>query len=53
MYGNRRKCILNMHLNIRSVKNKVLEVKNIVKQHNPHIFGLSECELKKENYQFA
>ena len=52
MYGNRRKGILNMHLNIRSVKNKVLEVKNIVKQHNPHIFGLSECELKKENDQF-
>ena len=52
MYGNRRKGILNMHLNIRSVKNKVLEVKNIVKQHNPHIFGLSECELKKENNQF-
>ena len=41
-----------MHLNIRSLKNKVTEVKNLIKQHNPHIFGLSECELKKVNQKF-
>ena len=41
-----------MHLNIRSVKNKIFEVKNILKEHKPHILGLSECELKKENNQF-
>ena len=52
LYGNRRKGILNMHLNIRSLKNKVTEVKNLIKQHNPHIFGLSECELKKVNQKF-
>ena len=50
--GNTRKGILNLHLNIRSVKNKVLEVKNIVKSHNPHLLGLSECELKKKNNRF-
>ena len=28
---------------------KVDEVKNIIKQENPNIFGLSECDLRKEN----
>ena len=42
-----KKGITNLHLNIRSLKNKVSEVKNIVKEHHPHIFGLSECELRK------
>ena len=45
--------IRNAHLNIRSLANKVFEVKNIVKQPNPpHILGLSECELKKMEGQF-
>ena len=48
--GNIRggKGIHNMHFNIRSLKFKVGEVKNIVNQEHPHILGLSECELKKE-----
>ena len=49
-YGNRLhrvKGIHNMHVNIRSLGNKVFEVKNIVKEHNPHIIGVSECELRK------
>ena len=37
----------NVHLNIRSLPNKVSELKNIVKQHGPHILGISKCELKK------
>ena len=41
-----------MHLNIRSLGNKVSEVKNLVKKHNPHIFGLSECELNKARSTF-
>ena len=50
LYGNKiQKGIHNFHLNIRSLKNKVFEIKNIVKEHSPHILGLSECELKKEN----
>ena len=36
-----------MHLNIRSLGNKVFEVKNIIKEHTPHILGLSECEIRK------
>ena len=30
--GNRKKGILNLHLNIRSLNNKVIEVKNLIKQ---------------------
>ena len=41
-----------MHLNIRSLVNKVCELKVIVKEHTPHILGVSECELKKVNGQF-
>ena len=44
-----KKGILNMHLNIRSLKNKISEVKRLIKEHNPHMLGLSEVELKKEN----
>ena len=47
--GNRRKGILNLHLNIRSLNNKVSEVKKLIKEHSPNIFGLSECELRKIN----
>ena len=50
--GNRKKGILNLHLNIRSLKNKVPEVKNLIKEHNPDILGLSECELRKIGGQF-
>ena len=49
-YGNKienNKGIKNMHLNIRSLSNKVFELKNIVKEHRPHILGISECELRK------
>ena len=43
------KGIRAFHLNIRSLLNKVCEVKRIVKETNPHILGLSECELKKNS----
>ena len=43
------KGIKNMHLNIRSLSNKVFEVKRIVDLHKPHILGISECELRKKN----
>ena len=36
------------HVNIRSLKNKVNEVKNIIETVNPHIMGCSECELTNE-----
>ena len=47
--GQKKKGILNMHLNIRSLKYKIHEIKNIVKEYGPHILGLSECELLKVN----
>ena len=50
--GNRMKGIYNAHLNIRSLINKVGEIKNIINQHRPNIFGLSECELRKVNNTF-
>ena len=52
VYGNKcqsPKGIKSLHLNIRSLKNKVEEVKNLIKQENPAIIGLSECELSKHN----
>ena len=49
LYGNKSKGIINLHLNIRSLSNKVGEIKNIIQEQKPHIFGVSECELKKIN----
>ena len=53
LYGNiqKQKGIMNMHLNIRSLRYKVYEVKQLIKQHNPHIFGVSECELNKDRVE--
>jgi hypothetical protein len=44
----KKKGILNMHLNIRSLRYKVYEVKQVIKEHNPTILGISECELYKD-----
>ena len=44
--------IRNLHMNIRGLKSKVVEVKNIVKEHKPHILGLSECELVRNGAFF-
>jgi len=43
----RKRGIQNFHLNIRSLRNKIDELKMIVQEHNPHIIGISECELFK------
>ena len=50
LHGNiqKSKGILNMHLNIRSLRHKVYEIKQIVKESNPTLIGLSECELTKD-----
>ena len=50
LYGNidlKLKGIKNMHVNIRSIGNKVFEIKRILKEYQPHIMGVSECEVKK------
>ena len=51
-HGNKinNKGITNLHFNIRKIRYKVNEVKNIIKQESPNIFGLSECELRKEGF---
>ena len=51
-YGNRqimKRGLKNLHLNIRSIRNKITDLRNIVEQKKPHIFGLSECELRRSN----
>ena len=49
IHGNpaTKRGIKNMHLNIRSLGNKMFEIKNVIKENKPHILGLSECELRK------
>ena len=39
-----------MHLNIRSLYNKMSEVKNMIRNEKPHILGISEAELKKSHH---
>ena len=56
-YTNRNKSgpkgIINMHINIRSLLNKVNEVKLIVKEHKPHIIGISESEIRNVDGNFC
>ena len=35
------------HINIRSIQNKVSEIKRTISENKPHVLGCSECELKK------
>ena len=54
-YGNKEskiasRGIKSLHLNVRSLKNKISDIKSIIKSHKPHLFGISECELKKNSY---
>ena len=42
---NSPKGIKVLHLNVRSLQNKVVDIKKIVQDESPHIFGCSECEL--------
>ena len=45
--GNIKRGILNIQINIRSLYNKMSEVKNLIQKEKPHILGVSEAELKK------
>ena len=38
-----------LHHNIRSIQNKVADIKKIAQDESPHILGCSECELFKSN----
>ena len=48
--GNVKRGIKNIHINIRSLYNKMSEVKNLVQQEKPHILGISESELKRSHH---
>ena len=39
-----------MHVNIRSLYNKMSEIKKLINEERPHILGISECELKKSHH---
>ena len=39
-----------MHLNVRSLYNKMSEVRNFIKNEKPHILGISEAELKTSHH---
>ena len=45
--GNKAHGIINMQINIRSLFNKLSEIKMLVKKENPHILGVTEAELSK------
>ena len=47
LHGNIRKGIKNIHVNVRSLYNKLSEVKLLVQKQKPHILGISEAELRK------
>ena len=48
--GNIKKGVVNIHINIRSMYNKMSEVKNLIKKESPHILGISETELRKSHH---
>ena len=53
MNGNgRTKGVRVYHLNIRKLQNKASEIKNVIKELNPHLFSVSECELRKNSPSF-
>ena len=47
LYGNIGRGLKNIHINVRSLYNKVSEVKNFILREKPHIIGISEAELVK------
>ena len=50
LHGNPKRGIKNMHVNIRSLYNKMGEVKNMIQKEKPHILGISEAELRKNHH---
>ena len=53
LHGNKQRGILSIHVNIRSLYNKMSEVKNIISKEKPHILGISEAELKKSHHHLG
>ena len=44
--------IKEFHLNIRKIQNKVPEIKRVINELKPHLFGVSECEIRKNSPNF-
>ena len=53
LHGNIEKGVKNIHINIRSLFNKMGDIKAIVKKENPHIIGISEAELVKDRHNLS
>ena len=53
LYGNIRRGIINIHVNIRNLYNKLGEIKRLVHQEKCHILGISETELRKSHHDIA
>ena len=50
LHGNIGRGMKNVHINIRSLFNKISEVKSFVSKEKPHIIGISEAELFKSHH---
>ena len=48
LYGNVKRGLINLHINIRSLYNKIGEIKRLINQEKPHLIGISECELSRK-----
>ena len=50
LHGNVQRGIKNVHINVRSLYNKINEVKTFIKDEKPHILGVSEAELLESHH---
>ena len=50
LHGNIGRGVKNVHINVRSLYNKVGEVQNFINQEKPHIIGVSEAELLRAHH---
>ena len=46
LHGNIKKGIKNIHVNVRSICNKMGEIRLLAHKEKPHILGISEAELR-------
>ena len=53
LYGNIDRGLKNIHINVRSLYNKITELKTFMLKEKPHILGVSEAELLKDFHSEA
>ena len=49
-HGNIGRGVVNIYLNVRSLYNKMSEIKSFVVKKTPHILAISENELSKSGH---